>query len=99
MTLRALVEEASELGAERALARWGWRTRGAARTWANCASCWGVARREKIGGAGGGRLGGADAAGAAGGRDGGEDWGFGGGGVKRFAGYAAVFDAPDRGGT
>jgi hypothetical protein len=39
ITLRALVEEASQAGAARALARSGSTTAGAAATWTNCASC------------------------------------------------------------
>ena len=39
VTLRALVEESSQAGARRALARSGWMTRGRGGTWMSCASC------------------------------------------------------------
>ena len=58
-----------------------------------------MARCQTVGDEGGGRLAGARGAGAGADRAGGKAWADGfGAKVMRFAGYAAIFDAPDRGG-
>ena len=99
VTLRALIEEASEVGRGAGAGRAGAQGRQCrARHGRAARIAAGLARRQEIGVERGGDLGGQDLPRRAGRRHGGQDGPVRAGPAVRFAGYAAIFGRPDRGG-